>query len=242
MEVAIMAARLIYFLMIIAFIPGWVYAAPEALTDSRMTAEVILDGMTHFDADQGLKDYKVKILEVTRETAKTDVTQRDKVFYFMAPNVYLTMVGDKPETLSNDASFMLLLSQYELKREPDVEVRGEQCYKVIATPRDSAYKKYTKTYYVNKTDFHKTRIESIRSEMQYEFIKYQIDFYYKEFEQGGSKILLVDKSEAVAYDNKGNVIMEQTNSYSSYEFNIGLTQSFFEGILKGYNTYFSEGT
>ena len=237
-----MAARIILSLMVIAFLPLWAYSAPQDITDSHWTAEVILDGMTHFDADQGVKDYKVNVLEVTREPDRPEINQREIVFYFMAPNVYLTMVGDTPESFANDASFMLFLSQFELKREPDTEIRGEQCYKVVATPRDSAKKKYIKTYYVSKTDRHKLRIESVRSEMEFEYIRYQTDFYYKEYEQGGGMKLLVDKSETVAYDAKGKTVMERTNSYSNYEFDIGLTQSFFDGKLKDYKTYYSEGT
>ena len=213
-----------------------------AITDSRITAEVVLDGMTHYDADLGLKDYKVDVLEVTRETDKPEVIQRDKIFYFMAPNVYLTLVGEKPESLANDASFMLLLSQHDLTREQDTEILGEPCYKVLATPKDSAKKKYTKTYYVSKADFRKIRIESIRSEMEHEFIHYTIDYIYDKYPVDGEPKLLVSRSEAKAYDNKGNLLLEQSNAYTNYNFNNGLTQDFFEKILKEYNIYYSEGT
>jgi hypothetical protein len=242
LEVAIMAAGMFRFTVILTFLLGCTYAFAGNIADSRITAEVILDGMTHFDADQRLKDYRVDILEITRETGRPEITQREKQLYFMAPNIYLTMVGERPESLSNDASFMLLLSEYELVRGPDEEIGEEKCFKVVATPRQSAYKKYTKTYFVSKDDYRKLRIVSIRSEMEYEFIRYQIDFFYDEYSDGQDVYHLVNRSEVTAYDNKGDQLLEQSNAYSNYEFDIGLTQKFFEDILEEYNIYFSEGT
>lgn len=226
----------------LAFLGICTVAYAGTIVDSRITAEVVLDGMTHYDTDQGLKDYTVSILEVTREIGKAEITQRQKIFYFMAPNVYLTMVGDRPETLQNDASFMLLLSQYDLTREKDIQILGEDCYKVVATPTESAYKKYTKTYYVSRADYRKIRIESIRSEMDREFILYRSDFIYDKYTYEGKEFLLVSKSEATKYDQKDNLLMEQTNTYAEYKFNTGLTRKFFEDILKEYNIYYSEGT
>ncbi len=229
------------FLLVFLLVGGYAYAA-GSIVDSRITPEVILDGMTHYDADQGLQDYTVDILEVTRETDKSEVTQKQKIYYFLAPNIYLTMVGDKPESLANDASFMLLLAQYDLVRGDDKEVNDELCYTVVATPKESAFKKYTKTYYVSKADFRKIRIESIRSEMDYEFIRYEIDYYYDEFTDGTKTTLLVSESKASAYDNDKNLLMEQTNVYSNYKFDTGLTKDFFDRILEKYNIYYSEGT
>jgi hypothetical protein len=240
------------------------------IADSRITAEVILDGMTHYEADQGIKDYKVDILEITAEPRLPDemeaylqawlqdyrldifeitgfvgsqqTSQRVKQFYFMAPNVGLTMAGDEPVSFSNDATFMALLLEKELVREKDAPLRGEECYKVLATPREPPYKSYTTTYYIAKSDYRKLRIISHRTEMEYGLVRYEMDFYYRDVPCNDGRCLLLSCSKVMGYSDKNEVFMERINIFHDYEFDIGLTQKFFEGILEDYNYYFSKGS
>ncbi len=230
----------IFLMSVLMLVSGGI--ANAGIADERVTAEVILDGMTHFEADQGLKDYKAGILEITEETSRPGVVQVEKEIYFMAPNVLLTMVNGEPKSYSDDKSFQVFLSMMDLERKDDEEIRGEACFVVVATPRDPALKKYTKTYYVAKSDFRKIRIVSVRSEMSIQFVTYIIDFNYNDFADGGKKYSLVKSSEAVAHDGDGVELLTQTNLFRDYEFNIGLTQKFFDKILEDYKTYFTEGS
>jgi hypothetical protein len=237
-----MTTRLVTSMILLAFLLVPAFAGAQGITDSLITAEVILDGMTHFDADQGLKDYTVDISETTTLPDNPEVNQREKTLYFMAPNVYLTTINDKPVVYTNDASFSLLLSLNDLKRDKDVVIDGISCFKVIRTPKDPEYKKYTETFYVAKDDYRRIRTERITSELHYDYILSQKDYNYSQYQDKGDTWTLVSSRHVVDLDRKGAKLMEQTEQYSNYRFNTGLTQSFFDNILKGYNVYPSEGS
>ena len=212
------------------------------IVDELITAEVILDGMLHFEADQGILDYKVKVIETTDVIEKPEVVKVEKEIYFLAPSLQLTIIGEEPRSLQSDASFQVFLSRMFIEREKDTEINGVECFKIVATPREFAMDKYTKTYYISKEDFRKIRIESIRSEMNYNYIRYETDYYYDAYTDGENIWALMSSIEVVGYDDKDNKILEQVNEYFDYEIDIGLTQKDFEKMLEDYKTRYSEGT
>ena len=236
-----MATRMvcIFIVSVIVLCSPALYGAD--IVNDLITAEVILDGMLHFEADQGILDYKVKVIETTDVIEKPEVVKVEKEIYFLAPNLQLTMIGGKPRSLQSDASFHVFLSRMFIEREKDTEINGVECFKIVATPREFAMEKYTKTYCICKEDFRKIRIESIRSEVDYNYIRYETDYYYDAYTDGENMWALMSSNETVAYDDKGNKIFEQVNDYFDYEIDIGLTQKDFETMLEDYKTYFSEG-
>ncbi len=211
------------------------------IVDELITAEVILDGMLHFEADQGILDYKVKVIETTDVIESPEIIQIEKEIYFLAPNLLLTMIGEEPRSLQSDASFQVFLSRMYVEREKDTEINGVESFKIVATPREFAMDKYTKTYYISKEDFRKIRIESIRAEVDYNYIRYETDYYYDAYTDGENIWALMSSNEVAAYDDKDNKVFEQVNEYLGYEIDIGLTQKDFEKMLEDYKTYYSEG-
>lgn len=211
------------------------------IVDELITAEVILDGMIHFEADQGILDYKVKVIETTDVIKSPEVVKIEKEIYFLAPNLQLTMIGGVPRSLQSDASFQVFLSRMFIEREKNAEINGVECFKIVATPREFAMDKYTKTYYISREDFRKIRIETIRAEIDYNYIRYETDYYYDRYSDGENIWVLMSSNECEAYDDKGNKIFEQVNEYLDYEIDTGLTQKDFEKMLEDYKTYYSEG-
>jgi hypothetical protein len=227
-----------YILLILVFMLAGVSASNAGgIADERLTPEIILDGMTHFEADQGIKDYKVKILEVTRETGRPEIIQVEKEVYFMAPNVKLTMIDEQPKGYADDSSFQVFLSMMDIERKKDTEIDGEDCFVVVATPRDIGLKRYTNTYYVAKSDYRKMRSEIIMSDRTFQFVSYHTDFIYEDMEEGEDTFRVVKSSETIVRDMDDNEVRAQTNLFREYEFNIGLTQKFFDKILEDYKTY-----
>ncbi len=224
--------------MLLVCIPAF---ASDDIVEDLITPEVILDSMLHFEADQGLKDFKVNILQTTSEADNTEVYQVEMVLYFLAPNLQLTMVGDEPKSLQSDASFQAFLSNMGIERGKDTVIEDEECYKIVATPRAFGRAEYTKTYYISKADFRKIRIESIRSEMRFKYIRYVTDYFYDEYDDGENIWTLTSNSNVAAYTDKNEKVFDQKNEYYDYDVDLGLTQKDFEKILKDYKTYFSEG-
>ena len=211
------------------------------IIEDLITPEAILDGMLHFKADQGLKDFMVNVRQTTLEAGGSEEYQVEMVLYFLAPNLQLTMVGDEPRSLQSEASFQAFLSNMGIERGKDTVIEDEDCYKIVATPRAFGRAEYTKTYYISKTDFRKIRIESIRSEMRFKYIRYVTDYYYDEYDDGENIWTLICNSDVAAYTDKNEKVFDQKNEYYDYDVDSGLTQKDFEKMLKDYKTYYSEG-
>ena len=236
-----MAAR-IFCVFMICILLVWASAfASGDIVEDLITPEAILDGMLHFEADQGLTDFKVNVLQTTSEADNTEVYQVEMVLYFLAPNLQLTMVGDEPRSLQSNASFQAFLSNMDIERGKDTVIEDEDCYKIVATPKAFGRAEYTKTYYISKADFHKIRIESIRSEKQFKYIRYVTDYFYDEYDDGENIWTLICNSDVAAYTDKNKKVFDQRNEYYDYDVNSGLTRKDFEKMLKGYKTYYSEG-
>lgn len=237
-----MVSQVFKLTLIISFILFSTAANSASIVDQKISPEIILDGMTHFEADQGLKEYSVNILQTDKVIDSYGTSQVEKTKYFMAPDVSLTLVGEVPINFSNDRTFSIFLDKMNLERLKDESVKGELCFKVLATPLDPVFAEFTKTYYVSKKDYRKVRIVSIRSEMDRDYIKYVMDFYYETYRLGRDNYKLLNRSEVTAYDHKNKSVMERTNEFRNYEIDLGLTEKWFEDILKDYNPFFSEGT
>lgn len=236
-----MATR-IFCVCMIGILSVWASAfASGAIVEDLITPEAILDGMLHFEADQSLKDFRVNIRQTTSEVDNTEVYQVEMVLYFLAPNLQLTMVGDEPKSLQSDASFQAFLSNMGIERGKDTVIEDEECFKIVATPMAFGRAEYTKTYYISKADFRKIRIESVRSEMRFKYIRYVTDYFYDEYDDGENIWTLICSSDVAAYIDKNEKVFDQKNEYYDYDVDLGLTQKDFEKMLKGYKTYYSEG-
>jgi len=211
------------------------------IAEDLITPEAILDGMLHFEADQGLKDFRVNVRQTTLEAGGSKEYQVEMVLYFLAPNLQLTLVDDEPRSLQSEASFQAFLSNMGIERVKDTVIEDEEYYKIVATPKAFGRAEYTKTYYISKTDFRKVRIESVRSEMRFKYIRYVTDYYYDEYDDGENIWTFISNSVVAAYTDKNEKVFDQRNEYYDYDVNSGLTQKDFEKMLKDYKTYYSEG-
>ena len=216
------------------------FAAGDIVED-LITPEAILDGMMHFEGDQGLEDFMVNVRQTTLEAGGSEEYQVEMVLYFLAPNLQLTMVDDEPRSLQSEASFQAFLTNMGIEMGKDTLIGEEECYKIVATPRAFGRADYTKTYYISKADFRKLRIESVRSEMQYKYVRYVTDYSYDEYDDGENIWTFISASNVAAYTDKNEKVFDQRNEYYDYDVNSGLTQKDFEKMLKDYKTYYSEG-
>ena len=102
------------------------------------------------------------------------------------------------------------------------------------TPREEAFSKNIKHYYLAKDDFRKIRIESVRFRATGEHITNTTDFKYH-FVDG--MYLLPLNSESRMYDDREFLLQITTSTFLHWKFNVGLTPEFFDKKLEGYRLY-----
>jgi len=210
------------------------FATAVSAQADRLTALEIFEGMIYYENDQletnpRITDYyciKTETMVRTR-SATQEIVVKD--IYFMVPGYYLEMIGENPAFYRDVTDVGNHLMIVDLGKLRDERVNGIDCYVIQMAPKDPAYKKYVKTYYVAKDDFRKIKTVSLNANDEMDDLKTEITYSYGEFD--GFRLL--SGEEAVWTDKDGNTLATVTTVYSDYEFNVGLDDKFFASHREG---------
>lgn len=206
-------------------------ATPSGADD--LSAIDIFDGMIHYESDQltttaTTRDY---FCAITETTVRTGVGAReiiDKEFYFMVPTIQLQLIGGKPVFYFDDNLLIVLLESVELQKLRDAEIDGVNCYVIKSIPKDPAFARYNRTYYVAQDDFRHVRTIAEHATYELDFIHTIIDYTYDRI----GDFILLSHTVAETLDINDNSIATVTTDYTNYQFGLGLSQQFFTDLLE----------
>ena len=199
----------------------------------ELTALDIFDGMIHYESDQltttpSTRDYHCDILETTIRTSVSARVIVDKDLYFMVPTFQLQLIRDEPAFYFDDDLLIVLLESIDLQKLRDAVVNEIPCYVIQSVPRDPAFARYNRMYYVAKDDFRHVRTEAEHATREYDNLNSTIDYTYDQF----GNFNLLSKTVSETRDENSNVLATVTTEYMNYEFGLGLTIDFFAGYLE----------
>jgi hypothetical protein len=194
----------------------------------QLSAIDIYDGMIHYEGDQLLQsqsidDYHCTVIETT---VRTGVEAREivrKDLYFMEPTFQLQMIDGEPAFYFDDDLMIVFLESVDLTRERDTRIDDVDCYAIRSTPKDPAFSRYNRIYYVAKDDFRHVRTVAYHSTREYDNLTTTINYTYAPQED----FVLLSQTDSETKDENGNVLATVTTEYTDYEFGLGLDIEWF---------------
>lgn len=190
--------------------------------------------MLTFEGNQGVLDYKVDIMEVTRSSMSNQTRSVRKVMYYLEPIRQLTLKDNIPIYYLDESLFARKMDQVELTRLGDQEVNGVDCFVIRMTPVEEAFSQNVKHYYIAKDDYRKIRIESVRVNLAGHERFMVTDFNYRKVD---GRYNLPLNSESRLYDGRDFLMETTTATFMDWHINIGLTAEFLNEKLKDYQLY-----
>ena len=199
----------------------------------ELSAIEIFDGMIHYESDQltttaSTRDY---FCAMTETTVRTGIGAReiiDKEYYFMVPTFQLQLIDGQPVFYFDDDLLIVLLESVELQKLRDAEIDGVNCYVIKSIPKDPAFARYNRTYYVAQDDFRHVRTIAEHATYELDNIHTIIDYTYDSFEN----FTLLSHTVAETRDENDNLIATVTTDYTNYEFGLGLSLAFYMDLLE----------
>jgi hypothetical protein len=208
--------------------------ADGTIANPAQTPEEALMKMLLHESSMGLLDYTVDVVEVTENmTNKQTKTDRKEIF-FLAPARTLTIMDGIPIYYVDETIFSAIIRQVDLSFVPNVTVNGVECVVVKMVPKEEAFVKNVKHYYLAKDDFRKIRIEATRYNSEGRYIFNVTDFVYHLVDNENNLPL---KSESRIYDERDFLLQTTTSTFLNWKFNLGLNPSFFDSKLEGFKLY-----
>ncbi len=194
----------------------------------QLSAIEIFDGMIHYEGDQlykkpAINDYRCHITETT---ARTGISAREiieKDLYFMVPTFQLQLIDNKPAFYFDDDLLIVLLESVELERKNNQTIDEVECYQIRTIPKDPAYNRYNRTYFVAVDDFRHVRTIAHHSTREFDDLTTTIDYSYGQIED----FIMLTGTVARTSDENDNVLATVTTEYAHYEFGLGLDMEFF---------------
>lgn len=207
---------------------------PKDEEKKPLTPEDALKKMLRYEYSQGILDYSVNVIEVTEKGTGGKTESVEKQIYFLAPTRFLTLKDTIPIYYIDEYLFEKIMREVTIDFVADENVNGVDCYVIKMKPKEKAFEKNVKHYYVAKDDFRKIRIESVRHNAQGVEIYNVTDFYYRVVD---GRYTVPLRSESRLYDDRDFLLQTTIATFMNWKFNIGLTQSFFDNKLKDYKLY-----
>jgi len=201
----------------------------------QLSAIEIYDGMIHYEGDQLLQspsidDYKCHITETTVRTGVEARQIIEKELYFMEPTFQLQLIDDEPVFYFDDDLMIVYLESVDLSRERDAEIDGVDCYAIRSTPKDPAFSRYNRIYYVAREDFRHVRTIATHSTRDYDNLTTTINYTYASVED----FVLLTQTISETKDENNNTIATVTTEYTDYEFGLGLDIEWFASRVEGW--------
>ena len=204
------------------------FGAQIADAQQQLTAIEIYDGMIHYEGDQLLQspsidDYHCTVLETT---VRTSVEAREiirKDLYFMEPTFQIQLIEDQPAFYFDDDLMIVFLESVDLTRERDVRIDDVDCFAIRSTPKDPAFARYNRIYYVAKEDYRHIKTVATHSTREYDNLTTTINYTYAPQED----FVLLSQTNSETRDDNGNVLATVTTEYTDYEFGLGLDIEWF---------------
>ena len=208
----------------------------EEVTDGDIILEAqdMLLKMLAYESSLGILDCSVDVVEVTEKATTHTKRSVRKEIYFLAPTRTLTLKDNIPIYYVDEYMFASIIRQVKLELLADEKVNDIDCYVIKMVPREEAFAKNIKHYYLAKDDFRKIRIESKRFRSTGESIFNVTDFKYHTVD---GMYLLPLNSESRMYDDRDFLMETTTSTFLHWKFNTGLTPEFFDKKLEGYRLY-----
>jgi hypothetical protein len=200
----------------------------------ELTALDIFDGMIHYENDQLSKDPQIQDFHcvITETTAREAITHPEviiKDYYFMVPTFQLQLIDDQAAFYFDDDLLIVLLESVDLVRERDAEIDDIPCYVIRSVPKDPAFSRYNRTYYVAQDDFRHIRTVSEHSTRELDNLNTVINYTYGTF----GEFVLMSGTTSETLDENDNLLATVTTVYSDYEFGVGLDLEFFTAYVEG---------
>lgn len=206
----------------------------EAIANALPTPEEALLKMLLNESSMGILDFKVEVVEVTENmTTKQSKTDRKEI-YFLAPTRTLTIKDGVPIYYVDESIFSAIIRQVDLSYLPNTTLDGIECLVIKMVPKEEAFVKNVKHYYLAKEDFRKIRIEATRYNSEGRYIFNVTDFTYHYVNNDYNLPL---KTESRIYDERDFLLQTTTSTFLNWKFNLGLNPSFFDSKLEGFKLY-----
>jgi hypothetical protein len=205
-----------------------------AIPNPVLAPEDALFKMLLNESSMGILDYKVDVVEVTENmTTKKSTTDRKEI-YFLSPTRTLTIKDGIPIYYVDESIFSAIIRQVDLSFLPNTTLNGVECQVVKMVPKEEAFVKNVKHYYLAKDDNRKIRIEATRYNSDGRYIFNVTDFTYHLVNNDYNLPL---KSESRIYDERDFLLQTTTSTFLNWKFNLGLKPDFFDSKLEGFKLY-----